>query len=121
MPLTFLCAAALAIDGDTLKCRNVEGAGGRVRLAAIDAPELPGHCRQGRHCAPGDPFKARDLLARLVRKGPVRCTVVDASPAWPGFQDHDRYGRRVARCEADGVDLSDAMLQSGLAVRWPHG
>ncbi|MDE8654727.1 thermonuclease family protein, partial [Novosphingobium album (ex Liu et al. 2023)] len=92
MPLTFLCLAAIAIDGDTLRCANIADANGRVRLAAIDAAELPGHCRRGRDCAPGDPGLARSALAELL-VGPVRCVQVDASPFEPGFQERDRYGR----------------------------
>ncbi len=116
MPLTFLCLAAIAIDGDTLRCREQ----GRVRLAAIDAAELPGHCRAGRDCAPGDPFAARGALAAMLR-GPVRCQQVDASPGRAGFQPRDPYGRIVARCSVGGVDLGEAMLRGGWAVRWPRG
>lgn len=119
MSLTFLCAAALAIDGDTLRCSNIEAARGRVRLARIDAPELPGHCRSGRDCAQGDGVKSRDGLARLIRGTPVKCRQVDASPRNTGFQSHDPYGRIVARCSVGGRDLGDAMLSARLARRWP--
>ena len=37
------------VDGDT-----IHACGQRVRLAAIDAPELPGHCNPGMHWTPGD-------------------------------------------------------------------
>lgn len=116
MPLTFLCLAAIAIDGDTLRCRDQ----GLVRLAAIDAPELPHHCRPGRNCARGDPYAARAALAGMLRPR-VECRTVDASPRQAGFQGRDRYGRIVARCSASGRDLSEAMVRGGLAVRWPPG
>lgn len=116
MPLTFLCLAALAIDGDTLRCRDQE----LVRLAAIDAPELPHHCRPRRNCAPGDPYAARAALATMLRPHLV-CRQVDASPRQAGFQARDRYGRIVARCSVGGRDLSEAMVRSGFAVRWPPG
>lgn len=117
--MTFLCAAALAIDGDTLRCRGV----GDVRLARIDAPELSDHCRDGRKdsgrpCAPGDPLAAQAALHRLTRT-PVTCEQVDANPWWRGFQERDRYGRIVARCSAGGRDLGEAQLAGGFAVRWP--
>ena len=118
MPLTFLCIAALAIDGDTLRCANVTAARGHVRLARIDAPELPGHCRRGRHCAPGDPFAAKVALQAML-VGPARCRQVDASPSWRGFQPVDRYGRMVVRCSVNGRDLGMAMFRAGLAVQWP--
>jgi endonuclease YncB( thermonuclease family) len=120
MSFLFLCAAAVAVDGDTLRCANVENAGGRVRLAAIDAPELPGHCRKGRRCAPGDPYKARAYLASLIKGRAVQCEQVDASPDRKGFQAHDPYGRIVARCRSGDRDLGKAMISAGRAIHWPR-
>lgn len=110
----FLCLAAFAIDGDTLRCEGLP----HVRLARIDAPELADHCRPGRRCAPGEPIAARAALAAMLT-GPVRCKPVDAVPWWRGFQPRDRYGRIVARCKAGGRDLGKAMLRGGWAVPWP--
>lgn len=95
------CDRPRVIDGDTLDCGGV-----RVRLAHIDAPEMPGHCRPGRTCTPGDPFAARDRLVTLTR-GPVSCEPIDT----------DAYGRTVARCATDAGDLSCAMVEGGFAVR----
>ena len=95
------CNSPYLIDGDTFDC-----GGERVRLASIDAPEMPGHCRQGRDCTPGDPYAARDRLSRLVQQT-VTCRRTDT----------DRYGRPVATCTAGGVDLSCAMVASGHAVQ----
>jgi len=74
MPLTLgaailVCAAPVAIDGDTLRCAGA----GRVRLVGIDAPELPGHCRPGRACTPGDAAASQRNLARLIRARRVTC------------------------------------------------
>ena len=112
MPLTFLCALAVAIDGDTLRCANVEAANGRVRLARIDAAELR---------APGGEQARRALQAMIEAAGeePVTCRQVDADPRIAGFQAHDRYGRVVARCSASGGDFGTALLRAGLAKRWP--
>lgn len=44
------CVSPTVVDGDTLRCGST-----RIRLSSIDAPELPGHCRPGRECTPGDP------------------------------------------------------------------
>ena len=46
VPAATPCRAAYVIDGDTIACAT----GPRIRLASIDAPELPGHCRTGRRC-----------------------------------------------------------------------
>jgi endonuclease YncB( thermonuclease family) len=98
---TFICSNPVVVDGDTLRCGER-----RVRLAGIDAPELPGHCRVGRQCVPGDPFASRENLSRLTRGGAVTCRQTDI----------DGYGRTVARCSAGNVDLSCAQLNDGAAL-----
>ena len=102
LSLAFACASPHASDGDTLRC----AAQGPVRLLAIDAPELPGHCRRGRACTAGDPFASKAALARLLARGAVVCSPVG----------RDRYHRVLARCAAAGVDLSCAMVAGGFAV-----
>lgn len=77
-----------------------------MRMHAIDAPEMPGACRPGRQCTPGDPFAARDYLRALTRGRTVRCEEKDV----------DAYGRMVVRCTADGRDLGCAMVAGGHAV-----
>lgn len=88
-----------AADGDTL----VIG-GERLRLAAIDAPELGQACGDaaGRAWACGR--WAREYLAGLLA-GPASChgTV------------RDRYGRRVVHCSVAGQDLGAAMVAAGAA------
>ncbi|NIJ34306.1 thermonuclease family protein [Sphingomonas oligoaromativorans] len=115
MITAFICAHALAIDGDTLACSNRPE---HIRLARIDAPEMPGHCRRGRSCAPGDPIAARDALTALLDRGELRCEPVSASPR--GGSPFDRYGRIVARCTVAGVDVGEEQLRTGHAIQWPH-
>ena len=98
----FLCLSPVAVDGDTLRCGGV----GSVRLLAIDAPELPGHCRRGRRCVQGDGVASKAHLVRLLQRGAVRCR-----PA-----GRDVYNRVLARCTAAGEDLSCAMVAAGFAV-----
>jgi len=95
------CGNPAVVDGDTLRCGGV-----RVRLSGIDAPELPGHCRTGRDCAPGDPFASTDNLRRLVGRASLICVQTDT----------DRYGRAVASCSAEGRDLSCEQLAGGYAI-----
>lgn len=97
----FVCDEARVTDGDTLRCGPL-----RVRLASIDAPEMPGHCRRGRTCVDGDPFASKANLERLMGSGVVQCRQTDT----------DRYGRIVALCEVGGRDLSCAQVQGGHAI-----
>ncbi len=95
------------IDGDTIEVRariwlgqTVET---RVRLAAIDTPEMRGGCPDSLALA----IRARDRVETLVANRAV--TLLDIR--------YDRYGGRVlARVQtADGIDISAALLESGLA------
>lgn len=93
-----------AIDGDTLRC-----GGERVRLVGIDAPELPGHCRPGRDCAPGDPYAATSTLGAMVRSSmPIR------------RYGEDHYGRTLAAVEGAEGDMSCAQIRGGRAVYKPQ-
>ena len=96
-----VCEAPQVVDGDTIRC-----SGERIRLLNIDAPELPGHCIPGRHCVPGDPYASADNLKRLIAKGDISCL----------GDERDRYGRMLARCSVEGVDLSCAQVRGGFAV-----
>ena len=99
---TFACPSPRVLDGDTLDC----GAQ-RVRLGGIDAPELPGHCRSGRQCTPGDPYASTENLRTLASSAALKCRQTDT----------DVYGRIVARCSAGETDLSCAQIEGGYAVR----
>ena len=78
------------MDGDTLRCGRE-----RVRLLGIDAPELPGHCRPGRDCAPGDPFAATASLEEAAT-GELKIERVGV----------DCYGRMLAAVKGARGDLS---------------
>lgn len=103
-PPAIVCDAPRAIDGDTIRCANLFRS---VRLAGIDAPELPGHCRRGRVCTPGDGFAAKRALAGLLRVGPVRIQVTG----------RDRYWRTLAIVSVGRVNLNCEMVNRRAAVR----
>ncbi|WP_236036045.1 thermonuclease family protein [Rhizorhabdus histidinilytica] len=67
---------------------------------------MPGACRPGRQCTPGDPFAARDHLRALTAGKTVVCRQLDT----------DCYGRAVVQCFAGELDLSCAMVRGGFAV-----
>jgi len=99
----FVCARPEHHDGDAIRCGHH---GKSMRLYAIDAPEMPGACRPGRACTPGDPYASRDHLAALTAGRAVECRQIDL----------DHYGRKVVQCFAGRVDLSCAMVRDGFAV-----
>lgn len=95
-------------DGDTIRCGDE-----RIRLLGIDAPELPGHCREGRDCVPGDPFASTNSLAAAM-----------SSAMRVGRVGTDRYGRTLAIVESDRGDLSCWQLTHGQATykfNWDNG
>lgn len=98
---------AVAIDGDTLRVGSQ-----RIRLSAMDAPELSQVCRSDAGKATLCGRDSRDALAKLIRQG-VRCAV----------ETLDRYGRGVATCtNAAGVDVGREMIRQGWAVPyWRYG
>lgn len=89
-----------AADGDTLTL----GAD-RIRLFGIDAPELNQTCeRSGQKWACGEEAKTR--LAGLIDNREITCSTTGA----------DDFGRLLARCNANGVDLNKVMVTWGYAV-----
>lgn len=91
-----LTGPATVSDGDGLRLN-----GERIRLQGIDAFELHQTCGTG-PCGQ----QARDALQHLVAGRHVACEPVDA----------DRYGRTVAYCHVDGVDLGEQMVLQGHAL-----
>ncbi len=90
-------------DGDTLEIR-----GTRIRLHGIDAPESSQRCTRpsGQEWRCGQQA-ALALSDRIGRSG-VSCVE----------RDIDRYGRTIAVCSQDGVDLNSWMVQEGWAVAY---
>ena len=101
MPLTFVCLA-IALHGDTLRCANKPGGNDLVQLAEAAAPAVPG-------VLPGEPVTPVVPLKQLV-PGKVTCRQVDANPRVAGFQPLTADGRLVARCTAQGRDLSALLV-----------
>jgi endonuclease YncB( thermonuclease family) len=96
---------ASVLDGDTIEIH-----GTRIRLFGIDAPENDQTC----HDDDGKLYRcgqkaALDLSAFIASK------TVSCDP-----QAIDRYGRTVAICSVERIDLADWLVRSGLAFDWPQ-
>lgn len=99
MSMLILAAAGLCIanvhDGDTIRTCQGE----RVRIANIDAPELPDSpkCTDRRRrgwCDYDLARHSRDALAMFLGSGPVTIT----------RRGTDKYGRTLARLSVNGRD-----------------
>lgn len=93
-----ICLIVSVGDGDSLSARCAGQAVQRVRIAAIDAPEL--------HQAYGT--QARQHLARLCLHQQAQLVP----------QGHDKYGRLLAQVSCRGHDTAQAQVNAGLA--WVH-
>jgi endonuclease YncB( thermonuclease family) len=89
-------AHPLVTDGDTLRFGK-----DRVRLWGIDAPEIHQRCPD-RWLAG---IEASRKMRELVKGHHVICE----------NRGHDRYGRMIGLCRADGVDIQAAMVRAGMA------
>jgi endonuclease YncB( thermonuclease family) len=89
-------------DGDTITL----GAE-KIRLRGIDAPEYDQVCSRG-----GTDYQcgrqSRQFLQSLVAGKTVSCE------GW----ERDKYGRLLAICTADGVELNRALAEAGWAVAY---
>ncbi|MBP2159583.1 MULTISPECIES: thermonuclease family protein [Asticcacaulis] len=96
-----LTCTPIATDGDSIRCGDE-----RIRLLAIDAPEM-GPCQpKGRVCVPGDPIRSRDSLAKAISFGTVEIERVGK----------DRYGRTLAIVTSVVGNLSCHQVATGNAI-----
>ena len=96
-----LTGNVLVIDGDSLEMGAV-----RIRLAAIDAPDLEQTCKD----AKGETYRCGSLAASVLEEE-IGGRAVTCFP-----QDTDQYGRVIAACEVNGRDLGDVMVRRGMAL-----
>ena len=100
LPAAAQTGPARVIDGDT-----IDVAGARIRLWGIDAPESRQTCQRGGvdyACGREATAHLRVLLANAV----VTCEA----------RVRDRYGRTVALCRAESIDIGAAMVRDGWAL-----
>ena len=100
-----LTGQASIIDGDTLEIH-----GTRIRLWGMDAPESSQLCRGEDSLQYRCGAKAANDLDAFIAGRPVACIPISL----------DQYGRTVATCSVDGVDLGGWLVRNGLALDWPQ-
>ena len=95
-------------DGDTFTLCGGE----KIRIADIDAPELPGspNCRPHRSgwCDFALGYRSRDALRAFLASGPV---VIQR-------RGTDLYGRTLARVTVNGRSAGAYLIGLGLARKW---
>ena len=107
--LFLLAAAASAAAGSgravVIDCDTIDVAGERIRLWGIDAPESRQTCVSDR-----EPYAcgqmATDHLRTLIGQRELDCAP----------RTKDRYGRTVAVCRLEGIDLGAVMVKDGWAL-----
>lgn len=98
-----LNGVASVIDGDTVEIR-----GTRIRLHGIDAPESRQLCRR----QSGQSWRCGQQAALALSDRIGRRSVICVA------RDTDRYGRTIAVCSQDGIDLNAWMVAEGWAVAY---
>jgi endonuclease YncB( thermonuclease family) len=98
-----ITGVASVTDGDSLEIRGM-----RIRLHGIDAPESRQLCTRpsGQQWRCGQ--QAALALSDRIGRRSVSCVT----------RDIDRYGRTIAVCSQDGVDLNRWMVSEGWAVAY---
>lgn len=96
--------AVSAVESDALQPAET------IRLVGIDAPERDQTCerRSGATYRCGE--AARNYLAALTRGTTIKCEGTE----------RDRYGRLLAICYADDVNLNAEMVRAGHALAYRH-
>jgi endonuclease YncB( thermonuclease family) len=99
---SIISGTAKVTDGDTIKI-----SGTKIRIHGIDAPEGKQTCK-----LPDKIIRcgaiATDAMKKLVKGITVTCQQTDT----------DRYGRTIAICRANGVDIGQRLVQTGWAIAY---
>ena len=93
---------ATAIDGDSLRLADTE-----IRLHGIDAPEGRQNCTvEGKTWRCGR--AAAETLAMLLQGKSIECE----------FEQRDSYGRAIATCTRNGLNINATMVEVGMALAY---
>jgi endonuclease YncB( thermonuclease family) len=95
-----IVGTASVVDGDTISVGET-----RLRLEGIDAPETAQTCQRRYVGSWACGTAATAALARLIGNKPVTCQP----------RGLDKYGRTLATCFVDGLDINAQMVRQGYA------
>ena len=84
-----------------------------IRVEGIDTPEIRGKCQKEKDLA----YEARDLVRGLLDNAQTITLIIDDDPK----EVRGKYFRIVGRLIADGVDISDLLIERHLAVLYDGG
>ena len=84
-----------------------------IRVEGIDMPEIRGKCQKEKDLA----YEARDLVRRLFDNAQTITLTIDDNLKEVG----GKYFRIVGRLIADGVDISDLLIEQQFAVSYDGG
>ncbi len=99
-----IAGRATVIDGDTIELGST-----RIRLFGIDAVEAAQTCTTNGRAWPCGQYATGKMKALTG----TRAVICEA-------RDTDAYGRTVALCRVDSVDIAAAMVEDGWATALPH-
>lgn len=91
---------AFIIDGDTLKIN-----GTKIRLAGVDAPEISQKCKSHGHI---------ENCGEIVKLRLVQVTANEDTICYSHGKDF--YGRILAECYVNDININKWLLREGLAV-----
>ena len=117
--LAFVCTPISVWDGDgPIWCAE----GPRIRLSGIAAREIDETCKPNQPCPDASGHVARDYLVRLL--GGSKGQTADGHIKVSGVRltcvsfGNGKGSRTAALCSLGRKDLSCAMVESGMALRW---
>ena len=100
------------VDGDTLRVDYRS-----YRIDMIDTPETKQpKCERERELG----MEAKALVIDMLNRATVVTVTTYVHPL-SKEETRDKYGRLLAKVEADGVDIAEALIKRGLAKRYIGG
>lgn len=93
------------VDGDTIKSGKI-----KIRLHGIDAPESKQTCKTRKKKIYPCGYKSTVFLKSLIKNKDVACY----------GKNKDRYGRLIAVCFTENLNLNSTMVKEGWAIAYRY-